>query len=119
MRKLFWLILVLVLLMGALYFFLFNWVVPKAASLTVPGRWNRLPIKQPKSIVHDYLGQPTVFPLTGDTAWEGWTGGSKGKSYLLKIYYVTDSIAGAYSIHYQYRNPIVSRDYLIDSFNIQ
>jgi hypothetical protein len=50
---------------------------------------------------------------------EEWTGGSKGKMYYLRIYYVSDTIASGYSIHYQYKAWFGSRDYLIDSLSIR
>jgi hypothetical protein len=90
---------------------------PKTASLTVPGRWSMLPLRQTKDIVHNYLGEPIT--QNNATGYDEWAGGSKGKMYFLKIYYVSDTIAAGYSIHYRYKNFLVSKDYLIDSFSIR
>ena len=102
---------------AGMYFFIFEWVVPKTASLTVPGKWNMLPLRQTKEIVHNYLGEPIT--QKNAAGYDEWAGGSKGKMYFLKIYYVSDTIAAGYSIHYQYKNFLISKDYLVDSFSIR
>ena len=105
------------LVLSGMYTFLFLWAVPKTAGLAVPAKWNMLPLRQSKDIVHNYLGEP----VSRDSVlgYDEWAAGSKGRRYLLKIYYISDTIAARYSIHYQFKNLIVSRDYLIDSFSIR
>jgi hypothetical protein len=110
-------ILALLLVLWGVHAFLFGWVVPKTASLTVPRRWNNLPLRQPRTLVRDYLGEPSV--PTKDSMIDQWADGSRGKMYFLRIYYAMDSVAVTFSIHYQYKNKIASRDYLIDSFSIR
>jgi hypothetical protein len=109
----------LILLLAGLYFFILGWVVPKAATLTVPGRWNMIPLRQPRTIVRDYLGEPSVPNYSTDSLLDEWAGGSKGKMYFLKIRYAADSTAVEYSIHYKYKSWMASKDYLIDSFSIR
>jgi hypothetical protein len=118
-KLLYWLLgaLALLLFLWGVYAFLFGWVVPKMASATVPRKWNNLPLRQPRSIVRGYLGDPSV--PGKDSLVDQWADGSKNKKYLLRIYYVGDSIAGGFSIHYQYNNFLGGRDYLIDSFSIR
>ncbi len=117
MKKSMPIIIMILLAIAGLYAFVFEWAVPKTASLAVPGKWNMLPLRQPKDIVHDYLGEP-VLQNTG-LGFEEWAAGSKGRKYFLKIYYVSDTIAAGYSIHYQFKNLLISKDYLIDSFSIR
>ena len=116
-KKFILVLITVMLLMAGMYFFIFEWVVPKTAQLTVPGRWSMLPLRQTKDIVHNYLGEPIT--QNNATGYDEWAGGSKGKMYFLKIYYVSDTIAAGYSIHYRYKNFLVSKDYLIDSFSIR
>ena len=109
-------ILLAVLLMGWLFYaIIFNWLVPKTASFGVPARWGRLPLRQPKEIVHGYLGNPAV--TSGNR--EEWTGGTTKKMYRLQIYYHTDTVASSYSVYYFYRSRLVNRSYLVDSGSIR
>ena len=117
MRKALFILIGLLVVATGLYLLLFEWVVPKAASLTVPGRWNMIPLRQTKDIVHNYLGEP--FRQDANDGSEEWSGGSKGKMYFLRVYYVSDTLAAGYSIHYQYKNFLVSKNYLVDSFSIR
>ena len=109
----------LLVILWGIYAFLFGWVVPKTASLSVPRKWNMIPLGQSKNIVHGYLGEPAVVNELKYPRYEQWVNGSKRKLYLLRIYYASDTLAEAYTIHYQYKNYQESRNYLIDSFSIQ
>jgi hypothetical protein len=117
MKKWFLIILVVLLILAGMYAFIFEWAVPKTASLGVPGKWNMLPLRQSKIIVHDYLGEPATQNISA--GYDAWAAGSKSRKYVLKVYYVSDTIAAGYSIHYQFKNLIASKDYLIDSFSIR
>lgn len=103
------------ILFFGIYLLLFNLVVPKTAYLTLPTKWWRIPLGQPRSIVHDYLGEPIARQNQADSTLEEWVSGSKGKKYRLRLYYYTDTAVVNYSIHYHYKNWLVERDYLIDS----
>lgn len=113
-----WLLLLISILLffGGVSTFLFGWVVPTTASFSVPRKWNRIPLRQSKNIVHGYFGQPS---FVGEPTFDQWANGSKGKMYFLRIYYASDTVAVRYSIHYQFSNNFASRDYLLDSFSIR
>ncbi len=102
-----------------LYWLIFSWVVPKTAGWTTPPRWRMLPLRQSKTIVHGYLGDPIPARNPKDSSYEEWTAGSKGKTYILRIDFASDTIAAGFSIRYHYENRFVERDYLIDSFSIR
>jgi hypothetical protein len=110
-------LIVLCIAMAIFHYTVFDMIVPKTAAFTIPQKWKMIPLRQTKEIVHGYYGEP----VTGTKAdgSEEWTGGSKGKMYYLRIYYVSDTIAAGYSIHYQYKAWFGSRDYLIDSVSIR
>lgn len=112
-----WILFIILLIMAGMKFLIFDWVVPKTASFTIPQKWRMIPLRQIKAIVHNYLGDP--LPQSSTNGNEEWANGSKGKMYFLKIYYVSDTIAAGYSIHYKYENWFSSRNYLIDSFSIR
>ncbi len=103
------------LVMAGMYYLIFDIVIPKTAAFTTPQKWRMIPLRQPKEIVHDYLGKP----VNTQNGVDVWTGGSKGKMYFLRMYYVSDTIASGYAIHYHYSNSILSRKYLIDSVSIR
>ena len=109
----------LLLISLLLYGLIFGWVVPKTAAWTTPQKWRMLPLRQSKTIVHDYLGEPILARNPGDTTYEEWVAGSKGKRYFLRIDYAADTIAVGYSIRYHYSNWLANRNYLIDSFSVK
>ena len=110
-------ILTLLIVLWGIYALLFSWVVPKAAAFTMPRKWSNIPLAQSKTIVHGYLGDPSVAQGLDSTS-EEWANGSKGKMYWLRISY-SDTVAIAYSIRYQYNNWLVSKNYLLDSISIR
>lgn len=117
MRKEYYIFIASLILFAGVYFFVFEWVVPKTASFTIPQKWRMIPLRESREIVHNYFGEP--LPKNNSKDGDIWANGSKGKMYFLRIYYVSDTIALGYSIHYQYKNWFGSRDYLIDSLSIR
>ncbi len=110
-----WLYIIPVLLLTtAIYFFVFSWLIPKTAMLTIPAIWNRIPLQQSKLIVHDYLGAPALKDSSIKGVTEEWHMGSKDKMYILKINYGTDTAAIGYSIYYAFSNKIISHKYLLE-----
>ena len=103
------------IILFGIYLLLFNLVVPKTSYLTLPQKWWRIPLRQPRAIVHDYLGEPVPRQNRADSTLEEWVSGSKDKKYRLSLYYYSDTVVVNYSIHYHYKNWLVERDYLIDS----
>ncbi|HEY1017469.1 MAG TPA: hypothetical protein VGE25_00620 [Sediminibacterium sp.] len=98
-----------------LYSILYYWAIPFSASLTVPQKWKRLPLRENRFLVHGYLGPPASSGQRIDT----WQLGMKGHTHTLKMFYSKDSTAIAYTIHYQYSNIFISRNYLLDSNDIR
>lgn len=109
-------VIVLCIAMVIFHYLIFDVIVPKTAAFTTPQKWKMIPLRQTKEIVHGYYGEP--LPAKKADGSEEWASGSKGKMYYLRIYYVSDTIASGYSIHYQYKAWFGSRDYLIDSLSI-
>jgi hypothetical protein len=105
------------LMLAILHYLVFDVMVPKTAAFTIPQKWKMIPLRQTKETVHGYFGEPVADTKPGGS--ELWTGGSKGKMYYLRIYYVSDTIASAYSIHYRYKAWFGERDYMVDSSSIR
>ncbi len=117
-RKWLWIISGLLLISLSLYGLIYSWVVPKTAAWTTPQKWRMLPLRQSKTVVQDYLGEPIPARDPKDSTYEEWGAGTKGKRYFLRIDYA-DTVAVGYSIRYHYANWLVDRNYLIDSFSVK
>ena len=111
-------IVALIVFIGFKYL-IFNIVIPKTATLTVPAKWRMLPLRQPKAIVHAYLGDPIPAKNPNDSSYEEWVGGTMGKMYSLRIDYRSDTVVTGFSIRYHYQNRLADRNYLIDTFSIK
>lgn len=111
------LVIVPVLLLGwGVYAFIFEWIVPKSATLTMPRKWKRIPFREHRSTAHDYFGTPVH--STGNM--DEWGNGIDRKQYVLRVYYSSiDSSVVSYSIHYRYKSWLVSKDYLMDTASVR
>jgi hypothetical protein len=95
----------------------FDLIVPKTAAFTLPHKWRMIPLRQTRNVVQGYFGEP--LPKDSSVTADEWSNGSKGKMYFLKIYYVSDTIAASYSIHYRFTHWAASRNYLVDTGSIR
>lgn len=115
-KKITWVLLFIFALMVGLHFFIFDFMVPKTAMLSLPFKWRRIPLRQNKETVRAYFGepQPSQHPIQDE-----WLQGVNDKQYVLKMYYVHDTVAASYSIHYRFNKWFSSREYLIDTGTIR
>jgi len=96
------------------YFFVFNYVVPNAAKISIPYAWRNIPLMQDTAVVHGYLGEASstekTIPLT-----EHWQKGIKDQQYNLTIQYSqTSGLAINYTIHYKFKKWLVEKEYLLE-----
>lgn len=114
-----WLILLLALgLLGAaFYLFTFEWMVPRLASISLPMRLHRLPVRQPRNIMLDYLGTPKSTDSSARTDEWIWPAGKQ--AYRLEAGFGQDSLLIRYRIEYRYRNFLFHKTYLLDSFSVR
>lgn len=110
---------IFLLVMAGLKYLVYDIVIPKTAALTIPQKWRMLPLRQSRTIVHGFLGEPIPQKKATDSTYEEWGSGSKGKRYLLRIGFASDTVAVSYAIHYHYTNWLVDKDYLIDSASVR
>ncbi len=118
MRKFFLTLAIILIIAIPFYLFVFGWLVPKSAMLTIPYKWRMIPLRQSKAVVIGYLGNPVLQDSSAAQPHDEWHDGSEGKAYLLRIDY-HDTTAITYSIHYIYKGSLISKDYLIDSVSIR
>lgn len=112
------LLLLLLFLLWGFYAFLFDFIVPKTALLSIPRKWQMIPLNQSKEIVYNYLGEPNHQTNAKGSIHDEWKNGSKGKMYSLHMYY-QDTLVVGYSIRYEYENWLFVKKYLLDSFSIR
>jgi hypothetical protein len=106
-------LLVLVLIGGLAL--LLDWSVTRLAMAGAPGRWRHIPLQQDSVTAINYFGTPAE----KGRDFLGWQSGSKSQSYTMRLYYGRNNRATAYSMHYTYRNRLITRSYLLDSLSLE
>jgi len=104
-----WVILVLaslVICLTAVYF-----IIPKAAAITLPFRWNSIPMDQKRELVHQYFGQPA--DSTSEPFTDKWLAQRNNGQYVLKIHYTKDSIVEGYKLFFDYKLSFFTKEYLL------
>lgn len=97
------------------YALLLNWALPKMAAFAIPAKWKMLPVKQTKTVVREFLGQP----MLTETGRDEWQSGTASKTYRLSIHYLNDTIASSYAVYYRYQKGWVKKEFLLDSFSVR
>ena len=96
------------------YLFVFNYVVPNAAKISIPYSWRNMPLMQDSSVVNNYLGDPTI-EVKGNTLNESWYKGIKNQQYKLTVLFSTTSnLAIAYKIEYHFEKWYFQKNYLLE-----
>jgi hypothetical protein len=103
-----WVILVfacLVFFITAVYF-----IIPKAAGLSLPFRWNSIPLQQKRELVLQYFGKPAD---SSEAYIDQWVAQRDNGAYILKIHYDKDSLSDSYKLYYDYRLYFIHNQYLL------
>ncbi len=104
-----WVILVFAILavcLTAVYF-----IIPKAAAITLPFRWNSIPLDQKRDFVHQYFGQPA--DSLSEAFTDKWLAQRNNGQYVLKIHYTKDSISDGYKLFFNYKLSFFTKEYLL------
>ena len=97
------------------YVFVFKYVVPNAAKLSIPYTWRNMPLMQDSSIVHAYLGEPTN-SNENKSLTESWLKGTKDQQYLLTVQYSeTSKLAVSYRIEYHFKKWLIQNEYVLET----
>lgn len=95
------------------YFFVFNYVVPNAAKISIPYAWRNIPLKQDSSVAHAYFGEVNSSQKTNGIT-ETWQKGIKNQEYTLSIHYSeTSKLAVSYKIEYHFKKWLIQKNYLL------
>ena len=97
----------------------FSYIVPKAAALATPHKWNRIPIGQTQETSYEYFGTPSDSIRSKNEKVDIWNNGSKDRMYTLKLYYEKDSIVSRFAIYYHFTRWHISKDYLVDTLKME
>jgi hypothetical protein len=93
------------------YFFVFNYLVPNAAKISIPYNWRNIPLMQDSAVVHSYLGDISSSQKANGLT-ENWKKGIKDQEYTLSIHYSeTSNLAVSYQIHYHFNKWLIQKDY--------
>jgi len=108
--------LVVLLIAGLMYAFVYFIVIPKVATALIPLKWRNISPGQKRESYYAYLGRSGTtnkLKYKGDFWWEK-TG---NYNFYLNIYYNADTIAKFVHICYKFNNGLFERteDIVIDS----
>ncbi len=100
------------------YVFVFSYVVPNAAKISIPYTWRNLPLMQDTSVVNTYLGAPKK-EMKNNALVESWMKGINNQQYLLSIQFSTIShLAIAYKIEYHFEKWHLTKEYILEEKEI-
>jgi hypothetical protein len=100
------------------YVFVFNYVVPNAAKISIPYTWRNLPLMQDTSVVNIYLGTPFK-EIKNNVLEESWFKGINNQQYQLSIQFSTTSnLAVSYKIKYHFEKWHLQKDYILEEKEI-
>jgi hypothetical protein len=85
-------------------------LIPKAANLTLPYRWNRIPLGEKRDITHQFFGKPADTAPQSDT----WKAERDNGYYLLHIDFDKDSVAQQYHLYFHYKLGFFNKEYLLN-----
>ena len=102
----------LVLLIALLILFAFAVfvIIPRAVALTLPYRWDNIPVGQKRFVVHQYLGEP-IKNNSSDTS-EEWIAKRENGDYKLTVFYnPKNSVASHYKLVFDYHLSFFHKQY--------
>lgn len=89
-------------------------IIPKAAAINLPYRWEQIPLGQKRVIAERFLGKATHSDSTALLIkGEEWIAHRTNGNYCLTIYYNQDTIADAYRLTFDYQLGFLHKRYLL------
>jgi len=85
-------------------------IVPRAAGISLPYHWANIPLGQPRTLVHQYLGKPSD---TTQALTDGWVAKRENGDYQLTLTYNSDSVSTAYKLYFNYHLGFFHKQYLL------
>lgn len=79
-------------------------IVPEAVSITLPYRWDNIPVGQKRFVLHQYLGEPAKSTSSlAEKNNEEWIAKRENGEYVLTVFYnPKDSVATNYKLVFDY-----------------
>ena len=102
-----YIIILFAILVGLLIAVIF-FIIPKAAAISLPYKWNRIPVDQKRFVVHQYLGKPEKENIS---AGDKWFSSRENGAYVLTVFYDKDSLATNYKLVFNYKLGFFRKQY--------
>lgn len=108
----------MLLMVFLFYLFVFNYIVPNAAKISIPYAWRNIPLQQDTTVVNNYFGEPITEKKSQELE-EYWVKGIKNQEYKLIMQFSSRSnLAIGYKIEYHFRKWFLQRDYILEEKKI-
>lgn len=85
-------------------------IIPKAAGISLPFRWNHVPLDQKRQVVLQYFGQPAD---SSAALTDTWFAQRNNGNYQLVIHYNKDTVATGYQLYFNYKLYFFTKQYLL------
>lgn len=102
-----YIVILFTILIGLLIAVIF-FIIPKAAAISLPYKWNRIPVDQKREIVLQYLGKPEKPSIS---AGDEWLATRENGAYVLTVFYNSDSVATNYKLIFNYKLGFFHKQY--------
>lgn len=102
-------VIAIIAVLACMWLIYFEAIVPFAAKVNIPYRWQNIPLGQKRMVVHEYLGKPLAEGVKGDE----WNQRKNKNSIFLNISYNSDTTAKRYRIGFVYNYWFGKRTYIL------
>ncbi len=99
--------------MAVLLSFAIFFAIPKAAALTIPHRWNNIPVGQKRSTLYQYLGKPINADTNFILKYDEWEARRENGEYVLTVFYNNDTASNSYALIFNYHAGFFHKAYLL------
>lgn len=96
-----------------IYFLVYQYIIPKTATATIPNRWTNIPFEIQRSELHEYLGKPFLIDSNMQNGGDTWKAYRNNNYYHLQVIYSADSLIKQYHIDFYYNGRIIKKKYLL------
>jgi hypothetical protein len=111
-------VLAIIAIMVSLWLIYFEAIVPFAAKMNIPYRWQHIPLGQKRMAVHEFLGSPISNSNSWDIKGDEWSKRSNKNFVFLNVGYNADTVARRYRIGFVYNYWFGRRIYILKQDSI-
>jgi hypothetical protein len=104
MKKWRWIFITIIAVFVAFYSFVYFFVIPKAAVVSIPHKWRNVGVGLKRSEYVFYIGRPDEDSTVAKTNSDIWIMREENYTFQLQLHYTADSIADNAKITYTFSN---------------